>query len=84
MFRDDPGSRFRRELRREFDEAVQLIVGTIAYRTDPLAELLAQAYLWIDQSMATDRMEVDRLIVEVKAFLVRVQIERANVAPKKA
>jgi hypothetical protein len=82
LFRDDPGSRFRRELRREFDEAVQLIVDTIAYRTDPLADLLEQAYRRIDQSMETDRMDMDRLLEEVKAFLVRVQIERANAVPQ--
>jgi len=81
LFRDDPASRFRRELKRAFDEAVQSIVDTIAYRTDPLADLLAQAYLRIDQSMATNHVEVDRLIVEVKASLVRVQIERANEVP---
>ena len=78
LFRDDPASRFRRELRRAFDEAVSLIVDTIAYRTDPLAVMLSQAYLRIDHSITTNRVEVDRLIVEVRAFLVRVQIERAN------
>ena len=59
-----------------------MIVDTIAYRTDPLADMLAQAHLRIDQSMATNRVEVDRLIVEVRAFLVRVQIERANAVPQ--
>jgi len=82
LFRDDPASRFRRELRRAFDEAVQSIVDTMAYRTDPLADMLEQAHLRIDQSMATNRVEVDRLIVEVRAFLVRVQIERANAVPQ--
>jgi len=82
LFRDDPASRFRRELRRAFDEAVQLFVGTMAYRTDPLADMLEQAHLRIDQSMATNRVEVDRLVVEVRAFLVRVQIERANAVPQ--
>ena len=81
MFRKDPGSRFRRKLRREFDEAVQSVVDTMAYRTDPLAELLAQAYLWIDQSIETNHLEVDRLIVEVRTFLVRVRIARANAVP---
>ncbi|MGB5453530.1 MAG: hypothetical protein WBN00_15695 [Sedimenticolaceae bacterium] len=82
LLRVDPGSRFGREFRREFDQAVQLIVDAIAYRTDPLADLLAQAYRRIDQSVATNRVEVDRLIVEVQAFLVRVQIERANAVPQ--
>ena len=82
LFRGDPASRFRRELRRAFDEAVNMIVDTMAHRTDPLADMLEQAHLRIDQSMATNRVEVDRLIVEVRAFLVRVQIERANAVPQ--
>ena len=66
LFRDDPASRFGRELRRAFDEAVQSIVNTIAYRTDPLADTLEQTYRWIDQSIETNRVDVDRLIVEVQ------------------
>ena len=54
------------------------IANTIAYRTEPVADLLNKAFERIDGTVVRDAAETTELITEVRTFLVRQQIVQAN------
>ena len=80
--RERPGMNAGRYLRKELEdrvnEGMRSIADTIAYRTEPVADLLHKAFAKIDGTVGRDAAETSELITEVRAFLVRQQIVQAN------
>jgi hypothetical protein len=74
----DAGRYLRNELKNRVNEGMRSIADTIAYRTEPVADLLHKAFEKIDGTVGRDAAETSELITEVRAFLVRQQIVQAN------
>jgi len=74
----DAGRYLRNELRNRVNEGMRSIADTIAYRTEPVPDLLHKAFERIDGTIVRDDTETSELITEVRAFLVRQQIVQAN------
>ncbi|MCP5439693.1 MAG: hypothetical protein H6958_03585 [Chromatiaceae bacterium] len=76
--RMDAGRYLRNELKDCVNEGMRSIADTIAYRTEPVADLLHKAFERLDGTIVRDNAETRELITEVRAFLVRQQIVQAN------
>jgi hypothetical protein len=74
----DAGRYMRNDLKDRVNEGIRSIADTIAYRTEPVADLLNKAFERIDGTIVRDAAETTELITEVRAFLVRQQIVQAN------
>ncbi len=74
----DAGKALRNALQHRFDEAMHAIADEVAYRTEPLSDLLPPVIARIDDAMAENEAETNELIAETRAFLVRHQLVQAN------
>ena len=74
----DAGRYLRKELKDRVNEGMRSIADTIAYRTEPVPDLLHMAIDRIDVTIGRDDAETTELITEVRTFLVRQQIVQAN------
>jgi len=74
----DAGRYLRNELKDRVNERIRSIADTIAYRTEPVADLLNKAFEGIDGTIVRDAAETTELITEVRTFLVGQQIVQAN------
>lgn len=72
------GRYLRNEINDRVDEGVRSIAETIAYGTEPVADLLHTAFERIDGSIHKDDAETSELITEVRTFPVRQRIVKAN------
>jgi len=72
------GRYLRNELKDRVNEAMRSIAGSIAYRTEPVADLLHTVFERIDGTIHKDDAKTSELITEVRTFLVRQQIVQAN------
>ena len=74
----DAGRYLRNELKDRVNERMRSIADTIAYSTEPVADLLHKAFGRIDGTIVRDDAETTELITEVRTFLVRQQFVKAN------
>ena len=74
----DAGRYLRNELRDRVNEGMRSIADPIAYSTEPVADLLHKAVEKIDSAIHKDDAETSELITEVRTFLVRQQLVKAN------